>query len=155
MSKATPLTNKGTAGQNAHRHSQVQTQRHKSKLSGRDSRKSLTIQKENPKHTSCTQIQWSQNDQETPFFPFSKLCVCLLVTRWSGPVTKSNVSLQILQARRTEKNNWRTQGALSCTLSLSHSHSLPALLWDCRTADIKFPDFSIFKDCPLILMTMQ
>lgn len=27
--------------------------------------------------------------------------------------------------------------------------------WDCRPADIKFPDFSIFKECPLILMTMQ
>lgn len=79
-------------------------------------------------------------------------------------VTKSNGSLQILQARQTErlqqkkkeKNNWRTQGALSCTLSFSLPFSLCfSLRLYCRTADITFPDFSIFKDCPLILMTMQ
>lgn len=73
-------------------------------------------------------------------------------------VTKTNGSLQILQARRTRPLWGRRVKGTRCPLPTSPLPGFPpsdCFFWDCRTADIKFPDFSIFKECPLTLMTMQ
>lgn len=73
-------------------------------------------------------------------------------------VTKSNGSLQILQARFTRSQARKTTEGHEVysprTLSAPPSVCLFFFFWDCSAADIKFPDFSIFKEGPLILMTM-
>lgn len=63
------------------------------------------------------------------------------------PVTKSNGSLQILQARWTGSLQERRLKDIRCTLPTSSLCLPPSVcfFWDCRSTDITFPDFFHFQ----------
>lgn len=103
------------------------------------------------------------------FFPWCRLClspsclspsVSVLLNKCNQQgglrgmsVTKSNGSLQIPQARWTgslKEDDWRTQGVLS-----PHPLSVSPFLCLLFLQTSNILTFSIFKECPLILMTMQ